>query len=88
MTDAAIVARGLTRRFGKLVAVDTVDLTIPKHANTGSTLRLKGKGVPYKGDQLVTLKVVLPDAPDAALEEAVRRAEQEQPYDPRQAMGL
>ena len=29
-TDAAIVARGLTRRFGKQVAVDGVDLTIPR----------------------------------------------------------
>ena len=28
--DAAIVARGLTRRFGKLVAVDRVDRTIPR----------------------------------------------------------
>jgi ABC-2 type transport system ATP-binding protein len=29
-TDAAIVARGLTRRFGRLVAVNGVDLTIPR----------------------------------------------------------
>ena len=29
-TDAAIVARGLTRRFGPKVAVDGVDLTIPR----------------------------------------------------------
>ncbi len=77
---------------GSRVRVPTVSgpvhLTIPKHANSGNTLRLKGKGVPGKGDQLVTLKVVLPDAPDADLEDAVRRAEQTRPYDPRRAMGL
>lgn len=30
MSDAAIVAAGLTRTFGKLIAVNAVDLTIPK----------------------------------------------------------
>jgi ABC-2 type transport system ATP-binding protein len=33
--DAAIEARGLTRRFGSLVAVDHVDLTIPRAAIYG-----------------------------------------------------
>jgi ABC-2 type transport system ATP-binding protein len=35
MTDAAIRARGLTRRFGALTAVDRVDLTIPRGAVYG-----------------------------------------------------
>ena len=65
-----------------------VTLTIPKGANTGNVLRLKGKGVAGKGDQLVTLKVVLPDAGDDDLAEAARRAEQKRPYDPRRGMGL
>ena len=30
MSDAAIVTRGLTRRFGDLVAVDHIDLNIPR----------------------------------------------------------
>src|SRR6185436_1084159 len=34
-TDAAIEARGLTRRFGSLVAVDHVDLTVPRAAIYG-----------------------------------------------------
>ena len=49
-----------------------VMMNIPKTSNTGTVLRLKGKGVPRRGsghgDELVTLKVVLPDTPDADLE--------------------
>ena len=68
-----------------------VAMTIPKGSNTGSTLRLKGKGVPdprgrTAGDLLVKLKVVLPDKPDAELEEFVERWSKKHPYDPRRGM--
>jgi DnaJ-class molecular chaperone len=48
-----------------------VMLNIPKGSNTGAILRLRGKGVPRQdghGDELVKLKVMLPDKPDAELE--------------------
>jgi DnaJ-class molecular chaperone len=51
----------------------SVTLTVPKGSNTGSTLRLRGKGVPASkteaaGDQYVTIKIMLPSTPDADLE--------------------
>lgn len=53
----------------------SVAMTIPKWANTGRVLRLKGKGVPRpdgtRGDELVTLKVMLPEMPDPELEKFV-----------------
>ena len=53
-------------------ATGAVTMTIPKGSNTGTILRLKGKGAPRRsggaGDQFVTLKVVLPKPPDAELE--------------------
>lgn len=48
-----------------------VMLSVPKNASSGRVLRLKGKGVQRAGrhgDQLVKLKIVLPDQPDAELE--------------------
>jgi DnaJ-class molecular chaperone len=49
-----------------------VTMSVPKWSNSGSTLRLKGKGVPRRGgargDEYVTLKVMLPDKPDPELE--------------------
>lgn len=48
-----------------------VMLKVPKGSNTGSVLRLKGKGVPRRGsagDELVRLKVVLPTGPEPELE--------------------
>ncbi|MDE2578570.1 MAG: DnaJ domain-containing protein [Hyphomicrobiales bacterium] len=49
-----------------------VMMRVPKWTNTGATLRLRGKGVARadgtKGDELVTLKLRLPDKADADLE--------------------
>jgi DnaJ-class molecular chaperone len=61
---------------GAKVTVPTVDgsvtMTVPRGASSGRMLRLRGKGVPRadgtRGDQLVTLRVVLPETPDPDLE--------------------
>jgi len=65
-----------------------VSLTVPMCANTGSRLRLKGKGVVkasgnQRGDQFVTLKVVMPPEPDGELAEFLERWEKEHPFNPR-----
>ena len=53
----------------------SVTVTVPKGANTGTVLRLKGRGVRRKdgarGDEYVTLKVRLPDKRDPELERFV-----------------
>lgn len=50
----------------------TVTMTIPKWSNSGAKLRLKGKGVlrpdGSRGDEFVTVKIVLPEKPDPELE--------------------
>jgi DnaJ-class molecular chaperone len=69
----------------------TVTATVPKWSSTGRVLRLKGRGVPRpdgsKGDQYVTLRLVLPQKPDPQLEKFVA---QWQPAEdsPRQSMGV
>ena len=68
----------------------TVQLSVPKNANTGTILRLRGKGVPAaggRGDHLVELKVVLPDHPDDELVASIIAWELKHPYDPRKAQG-
>jgi DnaJ-class molecular chaperone len=78
--------------LGGKIEVPTIDgpvtMTVPKGANTGTTLRLRGRGVldqksGQRGDQYVRLQVVLPKTPDAELEECVRRWAKDHPYDPR-----
>lgn len=65
-----------------------VTLSIPKGASSGQILRLRGKGVKNSrtgahGDQLVTLKIVLPAIIDHDLERFMQDWAKKQPYDPR-----
>lgn len=78
--------------LGAKIAVPTVDgvvnLKIPAGSNTGATLRLKGKGIGAKdskdrGDQLVKLKVVLPEKPDEELQNWVSKWSEDHNYDAR-----
>ena len=67
-----------------------VTMAVPKASNTGTTLRLKGKGAPKQGgghgDQLVKLKVMLPKGPDPDLEAFVTNWEIGKTYNPREGM--
>jgi len=83
--------------LGAKINVPTVDgrvaLTVPPGSNTGDTLRLRGKGVKRpkgsgRGDQYVTLKVVLPDEPDDALKSFLEDWSQTHGYDVRSRAGM
>ncbi len=74
---------------GGKVDVPTIDgdvsLTLPESSNTGTVLRLKGKGLitgngDGRGDQYVTLKVMLPKKPDKSLLDFVREWGPKNPY--------
>jgi DnaJ-class molecular chaperone len=75
--------------LGAKVPVPTIDgpvtLTIPKNASSGATLRLAGKGVGAgkRGDQLVRLKIVLPEGGDAELTRFMETWGKAGDYDPR-----
>jgi DnaJ-class molecular chaperone len=69
----------------------SVMLSVPAGSNSGSTLRLKGRGLldrksGQRGDQYVKLKVVLPDKPDDKLKAFLESWEAGKAQDPRQAM--
>ena len=84
--------------LGAVIEVPTIDgkvaVKVPAGANTGTSLRLKGKGLAKRGkpdergDQYVKLKLVLPDQPDADLSDFVRRWKPAGPFDPRRRAGL
>ena len=74
--------------LGGRIEAPTIDgpvaVTVPEGANSGTMLRLRGKGLPDRnggrGDQYVTLKVVLPPKPDKDLTAFVRKWGGKHPY--------
>jgi DnaJ-class molecular chaperone len=69
-----------------------VTMTVPKWANTGTRLRLKGRGAPRadgtRGDGYVTLKVMLPERPDPELEKFIAQWRPATARNPREAIGM
>jgi len=82
--------------LGAKVTVPTLDgrvsLTVPPGSNTGTTLRLKGKGIgderKGRGDQFVKLKVMLPDKPDEELRSFLQQWAKKHDYDVRTKAGM
>lgn len=82
--------------LGATIRVPTLtghaDVKVPRHSNTGTTLRLKGKGVAKAdgtaGDQYVKLKVVMPEEPDDGLIEFMRKWSMASGFNPRKRAGL
>ena len=79
---------------GAKVAVQTItgliNVTVPKGSNTGTILRLRGKGIVASrgtGDHLVELQVILPPAPDEDFIKVVAEWEAKHPYNPRASLG-
>ena len=70
-----------------------VTVKVPAGSNSDKVLRLKGKGMPAKGgapagDQLVRLKVVLPEKPDDEMTEFVKTWQKTHGYNPRHKLGF
>lgn len=69
---------------------NAVELSIPKNTSSGRTFRLKGKGLPKSGgtgDLFVTVRIMLPDGNDAALEALMEKWRDQHPYNPRSGLG-
>jgi len=76
--------------LGAKVRVPTLDgavqLAIPPGTSSGRVFRLKGKGMPGKvgkGDLFTTIRIVLPEHSDPALEELMRKWHDQRQYNPR-----
>ena len=65
-----------------------VSLTVPKGSNSGSTMRLKGRGAVdpttgKRGDLFARVMIALPETPDPELERFAERWRTDRPYTPR-----
>jgi len=73
--------------LGGKVEVPTISgrvaVTVPAGSNTGQTLRLKGRGVKGKGDQLLKLSVLMPEKIDDDLKSFAEEWKKSHAYDPR-----
>ncbi len=67
-------------------------MTLKPYTNTGTTLRLKSKGAPKSGggygDLLATIKIVLPEKPDADLAALLETLPEKSNEDPRKHLNL
>jgi curved DNA-binding protein len=80
--------------LGRPVKVPTlggaVELKIPPGSSSGKKLRLKGRGLPGSpaGDQLVELRIVIPEQPDGPTRAIYEQLEKIQVASPRRSMGV
>jgi DnaJ-class molecular chaperone len=76
--------------LGKKVTIPTVhgpvDMQLPKGVNSGTSMKLKGKGI-LTGDQYVKLKIVMPKEIDYELAEFIQKWSSTNSYNPRKQWG-
>lgn len=68
----------------------TVKLKIPKLSQTGKQMRLKGRGLPGKtaGDQIVSLKIVIPEIDNENLNKLYQQMANTIKFNPRENLGV
>ncbi|HVV68863.1 MAG TPA: DnaJ C-terminal domain-containing protein [Gammaproteobacteria bacterium] len=78
--------------LGAKVAAPTlggkVEMTIPPNSQSGTKLRLKGRGLPAKspGDEYVVLKIVIPEPKTDAERQLYKKMAEEMHFDPRRGL--
>lgn len=81
--------------LGATITVPTlggnVQLKTPPGSQSGKKLRLKGKGLcagPHKGDQIVTLEIIVPEAVTEEQKKLYKTMAEIMPFNPRSAWGI